>query len=51
MRRLLQAAQPGVVVALERCGATKAYIRRRENVGQRGKCNVDFDWLTEHEAD
>ena len=46
MRQLLQVAWPGVAMAVERCGATRAYIRRRENMGQRGRCNVDFDWLT-----
>lgn len=46
MRQLLQVARPGVAVAEERCGATKAYIRRRENTGQRVRQNVDFDWLT-----
>lgn len=50
MTQLLQAARPGVAVAVERCGATKAYIRRREKPGQRGRCNVDFDWLTYRKA-
>ena len=27
-------------------GAAKAYTRRRENMGQRGRGNVDFDRLT-----
>lgn len=51
VRQLPQVARPGVAVAVERSGATKAYIRMRENTGQRGRCNVDFDWLTLHEAD
>lgn len=33
-------------VAVKRCGATKAYIRRMENTGQRGGCHADFDWPT-----
>lgn len=46
MRWLLQVAWPDVAVAVERCEATKACISRRENIGQRGRCDVDFDWLT-----
>lgn len=30
---------------MKRCGATKTYIRRMENTGQRGGCHADFDWL------
>lgn len=51
VRQLLQVAQPAVAVAVGRCEATKAYIRRRENTGQRGRSYADFDWLTSHEAD
>jgi hypothetical protein len=29
-------------VVLERCGATKAYTRRMENTGQRGRRDADF---------
>lgn len=50
MRQLLQVAWPDVAVAVQRCGATKAYIRRKRNAGQRGRCNVDSDWLTSLKA-
>lgn len=50
MSQLSQVARPGVAVAVATCGATKADLRGRENTGQRGRCHVDFDWLTQHEA-